>query len=62
MHAARRPARKEVSGEWLVALVVVAPLVIEALLIPWFWVAVVAIVASAPATYVASRLVVARYG
>jgi hypothetical protein len=62
VHAARRPARKEVSGEWLVALVVMAPLAAEAVLIPWFWVAVAAIVASAPVTYVISRQVVARYG
>ena len=62
VHAARRPARKEVSGEWLVALVVVAPLAIEAVLIPWFWMAVAAIVLSAPPAYVLSRRVVARYG
>lgn len=62
VHAARRPARKEVSGEWLVALVVMAPLAAEAVLIPWFWVAVAAIVASAPVTYMVSRQVVARYG
>ena len=62
VHAARRPARREVSREWLVALVVVSPLAVEALLIPWFWIAVAAIVVSAPATYVLARQVVVRYG